>query len=91
MSTHTEDRLTLHKQYLAVFSGPAGKAVLADIMRQGGLMVTTMHLGGKMIPSDPFMTAFNEGKRNTALYIHNMLDTQAANRVLAEQGDKTNG
>jgi hypothetical protein len=75
---------TLHKQYLAVFDGAAGKAVLHDLYRVGGLMRPSYH-------SDPMKTAFNEGQRNLALYIFNMLDTQRADRKLAEQGDQANG
>jgi len=77
------DALTMHKQYLAVFDGPAGKVVLADLMRRGGLLATSYN-------SDPIRMAFNEGKRSIALHIHNMLDTQAVNRTLAGQGDKPN-
>jgi len=80
----TPAQVSLHKQYLAVFDGPAGKAVLADIMRSGGLMAPSFN-------PDPMRAAFNEGKRNLALHIHNMLDTQAADRALAEQGDKQDG
>lgn len=75
---------TLHKQYLAVFDGAAGKAVLADLYAKGGLMRPSYN-------SDPMRTAFNEGQRNLALYIFNMLDTQRADRKLAEQGDQKNG
>jgi hypothetical protein len=76
------DAMTLHKQYLAVFDGPAGKAVLADLMRRGGLLAPSYN-------ADPLRMAFNEGKRIIALHIHSMLDTQAVNRVLSEQGEKT--
>jgi len=76
------DHMTLHQQYMATFDGPAGKAVLEDLMKRCGLLVPSYN-------SDPIRMAFNEGKRGIALYIYNMLDTQAAARALAEQGDKT--
>jgi hypothetical protein len=75
---------TLHKQYLAVFDGAAGKAVLSDLMARGMVLQSTFN-------SDPMKAAYNEGKRSIALYIHNMLDTQRADRKLAEQGDSKNG
>lgn len=84
MSTHETDHMTLHKQYLAVFDGPAGKAVLHDLYARGMLMRPTFD-------PDPMKAAHNEGKRNLALYIFNMLDTQRADRKLAEQGEQTNG
>lgn len=77
------DHMSLHKQYLAVFDGPAGKAVLQDLYVRGMLMQTTYN-------SDPMKAAFNEGKRSLALYIFNMLDTQRADRKLAEQGEQYN-
>ena len=76
--------MTLHKQYLATFDGEAGKAVLNDIYRAGMLMLPTFN-------SDPMKAAHNEGKRALALYILSKLDTQAAEKHLAEQGDKPNG
>lgn len=81
MSKQYDDRMTLHKQYLAVFGTPAGKAVLADIMANCKLMATTFNV-------DPMRMAFSEGARSIGLLIHNRLDTQAADKALAEQGDK---
>ena len=60
------DPLTMHKQYLATFDGPAGKAVLEDILRYGGLMSSTFS-------TDPLRAAYNAGKRDLALYIHGRL------------------
>lgn len=80
----TEAQLTLHKQYLAVFDGPVGKAVLDDLMAQCKTL-------GLSFNPDPMRMAFNEGARAIGLYIHNKLDTQAVNKRLAEQGDKKHG
>jgi len=73
-----EPQLTLHKQYLDTFGTPAGRVVLADICRRGGLMQSTFN-------ADPMRAAYGEGMRDLALYIHNMLDTRQADRLLAEQ------
>lgn len=74
------DAMTLHKQYLAVFDGPAGNAVLADIYRKGGLMKSTYS-------ADTMKAAHAEGMRDLALHVYEMLDTQRQER-LAERGDK---
>lgn len=74
------DAMTLHKQYLAVFEGAAGKAVLADIYRKGGLMKSTFSV-------DPIRAAHAEGMRDLALHVYEMLDTHRQER-LAERGDK---
>lgn len=79
----TDEQMNIHKQYLAVFDGPVGKAVLADIYREGGLMRSTFNI-------DPMKAAYKEGLRDLALYIFNKLDTQRADRMLAERGDKSN-
>jgi len=76
------DHMTLHQQYMATFDGAAGKAVLEDLMKRGKLLASSYD-------PDPLRMAFNEGRRSIALHVHYMLDTQAANRVLAGQGDKT--
>lgn len=78
------DHLTLRKQYLAVFDGAAGQAVLADLYRRGGLMRPSFN-------TDPMRAAFNEGARSMALHIFNTLDTQGTARAVAEQGEQTNG
>lgn len=75
---------TIRKQYLAVFDGAAGKAVLQDLYSKGRLMSPTFN-------TDPMRAAFNEGARSMALHIFNMLDTQGAKRAVAEQGDTSNG
>lgn len=62
----TDAQLTLHKQYVAVFDGPAGKAVLEDICKAGGLMASTFN-------ADPIKAAHAAGKRDLALYIHRRL------------------
>lgn len=80
----TDAQETIRKQYLAVFDGAAGKAVLQDLYAKGHLMRPTFN-------TDPMRAAFNEGARSLALYIFNMLDTQGARRAMAEQGDTPNG
>lgn len=75
---------TIRKQYLTVFDGAAGKAVLRDLYAKGHLMSPTFN-------TDPMRAAFNEGARSLALHIFNMLDTQGARRAMAEQGDTPNG
>lgn len=74
---------TIRKQYLTVFDGAAGKAVLRDLYAKGHLMSPTFN-------SDPMRAAFNEGARSLALHIFNMLDTQGVRRAVAEQGEQTN-
>lgn len=83
LTDHDGTHMTLHKQYLAVFDGPAGKAVLHDIYARGMLMRPTFD-------RDPLVMACNEGRRALALHIVNMLDTQRADRKLAEQGEQHN-
>jgi len=80
----TTQQETIRKQYLAVFNGAAGKAVLQDIYAKGHLMSPTFN-------TDPMRAAFQEGARSMALHIFNMLDTQGARRAVAEQGDAPNG
>lgn len=56
-------RARLSENYKAVFNHGAGKIVLADILKKGGVLETSVVAG------DVQMTAFNEGKRSLALSI----------------------
>lgn len=58
-----KEAAALVQAYRAVFSTPAGKDVLADILTRGGMVASSFAAG------DPHMTAFNEGKRRLALEI----------------------
>ena len=57
-------RLSLHEDYQAVFSSPAGQRVLSHILREGFVSKSTFVAG------DPHMTSLNEGSRRLALSIY---------------------
>jgi len=57
------DRLSLHEDYQAVFSGPRGERVLRHILKSGHVTSSTL------VPNDPLSTSHNEGRRNLALSI----------------------
>jgi len=58
----------LRDAYVAAFSGPAGEAVLADLLK-------FCNAGGtSFVPGAPDATAFEEGKRRVALRIAGYLN-----------------
>ncbi len=61
-----KQRLKLHQSYQAVFAQPQGREVLHDLLREAGMFSTSQ-------TTDPYQTAFNEGKRYIALFVLNRL------------------
>jgi hypothetical protein len=64
---------------------PSGKAVLADLMSKGGVLMTSHE------PGDPYSTAFNEGRRVTVLEILGQLrwtEGEALHMALQRKGQE---
>ncbi len=66
-SNKEEAIVTKIKDYLTAFGSESGKRVLADLMKFGNML-------GPSFATDPYRTAFNEGRRDVALYILNQLN-----------------
>lgn len=75
-----KERAETLRAYQAVFAGPVGQLVLADILTRAGLV------GSSFVPGDPCATAFNEGKRRIGLEIIESLNVNPDNvlRMLRE-------
>lgn len=64
------DRILRRAQdYQAVFAGPVGERVLADIFRFGGMMQPSIRVSPQMGTIDPLAIAVAEGRRELALRI----------------------
>lgn len=68
----------LNAAYHAVFDSPSGEQVLRHLV--GISVTTTSH-----VPGDPYMTAFNEGRRHLVLSILRQLNRDAFDIIRARQ------
>jgi len=60
------------QKYKDVFGSPNGKKVLHDLMKEGHMLDTSVQI------QDPYVTAFNEGRRSMVLYIIGKLNIDIA-------------
>jgi hypothetical protein len=79
------ERAETARAYHAVFAGPQGQMVLADILTRAGLV------GTSFVAGDPCATAFNEGKRRLGLEIIERLNVDPDNVVRMLREGETAG
>lgn len=76
----------LRADYQAVFSGPSGQNVLADLARRARVGNVSAVIG------DPYITYFHEGRRDMALHIRSQLNMSDEDMIdLAQRRAKTDG
>jgi hypothetical protein len=75
-------QLSLCQHYKDTFETKSGRIILHDLMKQAG-MLSTSH-----VPGDSHSTSFNEGTRQSCLYILQQLNTSEQELIKLIEGGK---